>query len=244
MGGANRFYGTRTAYRYNDADGFRRQYERGDKRPKMNLNENGKIIISKQVQLKPYIKRTFKQFDLMTDEELYNNAGGTLIVDTESYPNYFLIAFKCCKTGKIVRFEIKPDQDIYFNERKLSWILQSYTLVGFNIIKYDLPLIWLAYTYQDTKLIKEVSDDIIFNNIYYLELYNKYKFKAFQTSHIDLIEICPLRGSLKLYGARIHSPRIQDLPFDVNKDLTEVISNLNTFIISYELSTPSFITPM
>ncbi|HEY6022497.1 MAG TPA: hypothetical protein VIY48_22325, partial [Candidatus Paceibacterota bacterium] len=31
--------------------------------------------------------------------------------------------------------------------------------------------------------------------------------------HIDLIEVCPLRGSLKLYGARLHAKRIQDVPW-------------------------------
>jgi hypothetical protein len=57
-----------------------------------------------------------------------------------------------------------------------------------------------------------------------------------------LIEVCPLKGSLKLYGARLHAPRIQDLPFVHDKILSQseidvvrdyCINDLNTTKLLY-----------
>ena len=41
-----------------------------------------------------------------------------------------------------------------------------------------------------------------------------------EVNHIDLIEVCPLQGSLKLYGARLHCKTIQDLPYDPSTELS------------------------
>jgi len=40
-----------------------------------------------------------------------------------------------------------------------------------------------------------------------------YKVRKLKCNHIDLIEVAPLRASLKIYGGRLHAPRMQDLPF-------------------------------
>ena len=110
----------------------------------MPFDELGRIVINgDRVQLKPYRHRPFKTYELMSDEELLASAGGTMMVDTECYPNFFLIAFKDIKTKKIITFT--PP----FNERKLSWIMHSYRTVGFNSNKYDKLLIWYAYINQN-----------------------------------------------------------------------------------------------
>lgn len=173
------------------------------------------LSLSKQVELKPYIPREPIPYILATDQEILEGAGGTLIVDTECYSNYFLIAMKDVKTAKVIIMELP------FNVQKLSWILHSYTTIGFNYIKYDLPLIWLAYAYSDINKIKHVSDQIIYNNTWPQQLEKDFNFKIWPTKIIDLIEVCPLKGSLKLYGARLHAQRIQDLPFSVNEPLKE-----------------------
>ena len=177
------------------------------------LNPEGFLSIDKKVQLRPYMAPTSKQYELMSDNEIVNGASGTLVVDSESYYNYFLIAFKDVKTNKIITFE--PP----FNSRKLSWIMHNYRTVGFNSISYDLLMIWCSYDNQDTNVLQQLSQNIIYGAMRKKELLDKYNFVIYPTKHIDLIEVCPLKGSLKLYGARLHSPRIQDLPFDVSADL-------------------------
>lgn len=180
------------------------------------LTSEGLISINKQVELKPYVARSPKQYELMTDNEIWQNAGGMLIGDSESYLNYFLVAFKCFKTGKIIGMDIGDKND--FNARKLAFILQSYTIIGFNFIKYDRPVLWFAHYNPDPEEIQQVSWNII-NGWRSKDVEEKYNFKMPKTKIIDLIEVCPLKGSLKLYGARINSPRIQDLPFSVAEPL-------------------------
>src|SRR6185312_7483200 len=180
------------------------------------LNDEGFIELSQdKVKLKPYKPRPFKTVEYMTDQEILSGAGGILIGDTETFKNYFLISFKDVKTKKYIVFE--PP----FNERKLSWLMHNYTTVGFNWLKYDLPIIWYSYVTQDVRDLQQLSNAIIFENLYYQQAQSQFQFKIFPTNTIDLIEVAPLKGSLKLYGARLHAPRIQELPFDIEKELTE-----------------------
>lgn len=172
------------------------------------------LTLEKKVQLKPYKPREPIPYVEMTDGEILASKNGTLIVDTESYINYFLIAFKEVVSGKIIKLEAP------FNEHKLQWIMSNYRTVGFNSIKYDLPMIWAAYLNQDTARLQDISWHLI-SGLQLKNITEEFNFKMHKTNHIDLIEVCPLKGSLKLYGARIHQPRLQDLPFNVSTPLDE-----------------------
>lgn len=179
---------------------------------------NDFLQLTKQVTLKPYVPRPPIPVVYATDQEIWNNAGNTLIFDSETYHNLFLLQFLDIKTRKIIRFQ----KDNTFNAQKLSWLVHSYRTVGFNSIKYDLPLLWFAYLRSSTtEQIKHLSDEIILENAWPKQLEKDYGFTIFPTEHIDLIEVCPLRGSLKLYGGRLHAKRIQDLPFDPNIQLLD-----------------------
>ena len=188
--------------------------------------EPGLIQLSdEKVTLLPYKPRPFIERPYLSDAELIANAGGTLIADTECYPNYFLISFKCYKTKKYLTLE--PP----FNERQLSWIMHNYRTIWFNGIKYDLPMLWKSYASQDIPNLQALSNALILENLWHQEAQKLFKFKIYETSIIDLIEVAPLKGSLKLYGARLHSPRLQELPFPPNQPLTPeqkvIIKNYN-----------------
>ena len=105
--------------------------------------------------LLPYVIRPRLQYDIATREELIAGAGGTMIFDSECFNNFFMIAFKDIKTKKVTILTAP------FQKEKLGWIMQNYRCVGFNSMKYDLPLIWMAYADQDTALLKEASNDLI-----------------------------------------------------------------------------------
>lgn len=180
------------------------------------LDDTGRLTINKNVKLKPYVQREPIPFELASDREIIECAGGKLIVDTELYSNFFLILMKNIATGNLIKFTLDN-----FNARMLSWILHSYTTIGFNYWKYDLPVIWTAYKYQNIERIKEVSDAIIFQNMWPSNLQKEFDFKIHPTQFIDLIEICPGQHSLKLYMGRLHSQRIQELPFAVGSTLTD-----------------------
>jgi len=208
---------------------------------KTNFDDIGRLTLNDScVKLKPYIVRDFIQYELMTDNEIlmYKGFNNILMVDTESYENYFLIAFKHLETGKIILFENSTRHD----SQKLSWIMHNYQTIGFNSIKYDLPMIWYYYITRNSAILKELSNDLIFNSLFPAEAAKQYNFQIHKTNHIDLIEVCPLKGSLKLYGARLHAPRIQDLPFAHDKILSQseidvvrdyCINDLNTTKLLY-----------
>lgn len=178
------------------------------------MTDQSFIPISQQVALKPYQPRPIKPVEYITDAGLMNGVGHTLIVDIENYKNYFLIAFKLHGAAKYHTLE--PP----FSPQKLSWILHNYRTIGFNSLKYDLPMIWYSYVTQDHRDLCQLSDALILEGLWYQQAQTDFKFKIFPTNHIDCIEVAPLRGSLKLYGARLHAPRIQDLPFDLDLPLS------------------------
>jgi len=158
------------------------------------------------------IKRTEKQIDFLSDEELQSlPVGTTFIFDAEIYVNLFFIAFKLKGTNKHVFFEQSEWQQLDTN--KLSWMLWRFLLVSFNGINFDLPLIFYALQGATCQQLKSATSNIIDNQLRAFAFEREYKIKVPTLNHIDLIEVAPLSGSLKLYGARLHSKRLQDLPY-------------------------------
>ena len=147
------------------------------------------------------------------------NAKHTLIFDIECYWNYFLIAFKCVETGKIAYLESYNDEPM--NIELLRWIVTSFKLVGFNSINYDMPITTLAINGYKNELLKVATNQIIVENWKGRDVLKQYKCKPLKNiNHVDLIEVAPLRASLKIYGGRIHTKRMQDLPFSPDKMLS------------------------
>lgn len=180
-------------------------------------DSEGFITLNKKVELKPYRPRTFKDRLYLTDNEILSFTKHPAFINVEVYPNYFLLTVKI--NGKFLNIEC--GNNLSFNPKFLSWLLFNYKTVGFNSIKYDLLMIWLAYYNQNTNTIKSASNDLILNNMRDHELKKEYKFLTHVTSHVDLLEVAPLKGSLKLYGARLHTESIQEQPFDVDKELSD-----------------------
>lgn len=178
------------------------------------LTPEGFITLERSAQLKPYVAREFPEREYLTDQELLDNVGKTLFLNVEVYPNFFLITFKLHQTNKFLQL------DIPFNSRLLSWIMWNYQTVGFNSLNYDILMIWLAYSEQNIERLKDATNDLILRGMREYELKKEYHFFTFKTNHIDLMQVLPLKGSLKLYGARIHTKSIQEQPFDIHSDLS------------------------
>src|SRR5271154_3140421 len=173
----------------------------------MILDDDNRLIIGKGVKLKQYQPREYLPRQYMNEDEIRSNTGTDLILDVESYPNYFLAGFKHVQSGKYIRLEND------YNPFMLSWILNSYRTIGFNSITFDLIVLWASYINRDPSFLKTISDALIRYGKRKEELEREYGFKCYKLlprQHIDLFNVCPLKGSLKLYGARLHSTRIQD----------------------------------
>lgn len=155
-----------------------------------------------------------------TDQQLMDNKFTPMVFDIETYFDYYLVAFKHPATGLVATFEIYKNDKSRFNYEKLKWVIWNYLIIGFNSKKYDMLMLALGLTGCNTLELKEASDKIIQDNMWISDFEEEYKLEVPRVNHIDLIEVCPLSASLKLYGGRLHCHRMQDLPFQPDARLS------------------------
>jgi hypothetical protein len=141
----------------------------------------------------------------------------TVVLDIEVFPNYFLVAMRNIKTGNVVSVEMwdgKP-LDVVLLEK----VLKTYRVVTFNGAHYDMPMLALALSGADCAMLKLASDGIINGNLKSWEFYRDTGLSEPFTDHIDIFELLPGMASLKIYGGRLHAPKLQDAPFDFDTPL-------------------------
>jgi len=142
-----------------------------------------------------------------------------LFIDTECYPNYFLLMLKL-PDGKKRYFEL--DETHKLDTETIAKFFKERLTIGFNSLMYDIPMILYALRGKNNAELKELSDRLIskeeksFDVISKLSLWCPSYF-----DHIDIFKIPAGKASLKMYGARIHAPFLQDLPYDPSKPVTE-----------------------
>lgn len=162
-----------------------------------------------------------KVYEYMTYSELMLLAEAVFVYDAESYANYFCVSFQEVTNEKVITFE-NSEYGYFINNEAvtqelwcqwLSWLLFRFVIIGFNSRVYDLPICLVAVKGVQAPMLCQITEDIIMNDLPPFEVERKYVGKIPTLNHIDLIEVTPLQGSLKLYGARLHVPRLQELPF-------------------------------
>lgn len=161
-------------------------------------------------------------FDLVefTDEELFAAAQSRepLMYDVESYPNFWCVSFWSERLQRYAYFEISEWDDC--NRGKLEWIFTSFLLVGFNSNSYDYYQVELAIAGCNEAQLFEATVAMIRDGMKGGDILKANRIKRHKPDHIDLIEVAPLSGSLKTYGARLFAEEIQDLPFPAGTVLT------------------------
>jgi hypothetical protein len=140
--------------------------------------------------------------------------------DMEVYQNYTLLLFKDVATKTVTRFELPLDD---LDLEILTDIITTNRLITFNGNGYDIPLLMLVLRGDDSLKIKKASDRIIVQNLkpWNFEKEFNVKLNPPELDHVDLMEVAPLTGSLKLYGGRLHSRSLQDLPIAPGKVVSE-----------------------
>ena len=137
-----------------------------------------------------------------------------VVLDCETYANYFLVSMLDTTTNKTIDFELYDNHPI--DSKKLAAILRQHTTLGFNSSNYDLPVIVAALRGDNNAQIKQLSDDII-NAPKVWPVLKKHKINIPQGfDHIDIMPIPIGQASLKIYGGRLHAPKMQDLPIEPN----------------------------
>lgn len=173
--------------------------------------------------LKPpvYEELPFVEF---TDEQLRAERDLTMVFDVETYPNYWCVSFMCVETKRVIYFEDTPESR--FDRAKLAYVLNNYRLVSFNGRRYDVPMITLAYFGASCERLYEASVKLVGDGpdgeSYGMKEFEKdYGLKPLKFDHIDIFDVTPLKASLKLYAARLHCKRMQELPYSPHMELTK-----------------------
>lgn len=142
-----------------------------------------------------------------------------ITLDVEVYKNYLLVMFKKISSGDVIYFEKFNDSPL--NIKNILHILNKYTIVTFNGNKYDLCILEAAVAGFTNSSIKGVSNMIIDDNMQPWQVRKQVGIPALAIDHIDLIEVAPLKASLKIYGGRIRSKRLKDLPIEPEATILE-----------------------
>lgn len=146
------------------------------------------------------------------------------INDTEIYPNYLLIGFTDKATGKVWSVEaFGPDDRLSKEDR--GWLrdfMRRNRIVGFNLNGFDLLIIYGAIAGMTVRELKELADDIIVGGMKPWEAEDEYGIDVPRNlDAIDTIEVAPGKASLKIYNGRMHGKRMQDLPYEPSRWLTD-----------------------
>jgi hypothetical protein len=143
----------------------------------------------------------------------------TALFDTEVYPNYFLCKFFNPATSGEGDFELYEGHPL--DKEKLKEVLTKYELVSFNGINFDVPIVCLALAGASNEELKGACDLIIRDSLKSWQFEQRYDIKIPKLNHIDLIEVAPgVMDSLKIYGGRLHTKKMQDLPYPPNTILS------------------------
>lgn len=138
--------------------------------------------------------------------------------DTECYPNFWLLKI-LDQWGNVYDFSITNGQSLPQTERQRIYnIFELFTVISFNGINYDVPMIGGALVGYDTSQLKALNDRIIVDKVKHWELgVSDWK----PHDHIDVMEVAAGRASQKQYASRLHHPRIWELPYDPSTVLNE-----------------------
>lgn len=142
-----------------------------------------------------------------------------VVLDTECYVDYFLAVFRRADGALVRAYEAFPGQP--FDVTEVGRIMANYPTVGFNSNNYDTPMLTMAIRGASTDELKRISDAIIVGNLKPWQFEELYGVKIPKWNHIDISEVAPgVMISLKQYGGRMHSKRLQDLPLPPDTRVT------------------------
>jgi len=163
-----------------------------------------------------------------------------LVFDVECYPNLFCVSFYCPIRDKVLTLRLTPDGPELDRDRLRALMLKN-RLVSFNGQKYDVPMVFYAIAGANNAQLKRASDYIITENVMPWTFAREHKFYIPDLDHIDIIDVAPGMVGLKLYGARVGCPRLQELPYRIDAILTPeeieniVRYNINDLHVTYAL---------
>lgn len=147
------------------------------------------------------------------------NRESLVVYDIECYKNYFLISFKKVVGEQILQFD--KFEGSLLDIASILNICKRYTLVSFNGNYYDRIILEAALMGFSNSSLYGISSMIIEQNQRPWQVRKQLGIASLDIDHIDLIEVAPLKATLKIYGGRLHCPKLQSLPIDPHDDISK-----------------------
>lgn len=149
----------------------------------------------------------------------------TIFIDIEVAHDYFFFGAMREHDRKRLGIEYSRRNPRYDRDFVRRILLRNQT-VGYNSLSFDLPLIWYSLEENVTnEMLKRASDGIIKGGLKPWEVEDFLGIRLpwdVKKRHIDLMEPQPNAfASLKALNGRMHGNRLQDLPFDPDRHLTD-----------------------
>ena len=119
--------------------------------------------------------------------------------------------------GQVCHIEMRGDGKLEVS--KLAKLMRDNTTLGFNSNSYDLYMVAAALENRSCAELKKLSNEIIMSNLPAWKAVDVSIPNTWDT--IDIIDVLQGQASLKVYGARINQPKLQDLPYPHDATLTE-----------------------
>lgn len=132
------------------------------------------------------------------------------VFDSETLPNYTLVAFKDLDTGAYTRFRRNEPGAPEALRRHLA--RPGVTFIGFNSLSFDRVVLAAFCAGRTEADIKRIANALIEDRLAPWEAFRRFNLPEVTFDHIDLIEVAPSFVGLKSYGARMHMPKLQSMP--------------------------------
>lgn len=145
-----------------------------------------------------------------------------VVFDAEIYSNYTLFSFSDLEGLKFIEIEMFKNQPLNTNLLKL--VLKKYTVITFNGINFDFPILSAALDGAGCLRLKEICDHIINTGDPHWKTNSHFDLKDLSyVDHIDIKEPSPgVAVSLKLYGGRLSFKTLQDLPIEPSASILPI----------------------
>lgn len=140
--------------------------------------------------------------------------------DTECYPNYWLLKFRL-QGGRAFTFSLEAGERLDAEDiANIDYLFAMFgaTVVSFNGLYYDVPMIGAALAGYSCEQLKWLNDQIIVQGLKPWEL-GLPEWKP--ADHIDICEVLPGAGSQKMFAGRIHYKTMRDLPYEPDRYLSQ-----------------------
>jgi hypothetical protein len=130
--------------------------------------------------------------------------------DIECYENYFLMVM-VPESGPTLMWERFNDIVTLGS----GTIPKDFSLISFNGYRYDMLLLKAFMLGCVNSQLKAISDCIIVDNMMPWDIERLFNLPYGEFyDHVDIIQVLPQTASLKIYGGRIGTAKLQDLPVD------------------------------